>query len=409
MTKTVEVDADVVKAISDEVAKSLQPQIDEIKAAQEADVEKSKLKTDETVEGEVVGKYDSMTKEKFAIAQLNAALQGNGAELAELNKHALKTLQDAGLVEKATYLNAGTDADGGVFVPNAELLKDVFSVLPEFSSVAGLLREITLTEGDSIDVTSITADVVLTEVGTEGGTKTVTKPTTAGGNVAVREFAGIAILTKKLLKQSAIDVYGIIRDSFARAIAKKREQLILTDSTSGIALKAGVASVVNSTASAANAKVDSLTVKQVKSLPFKVPTASAAGGTYVFSRLLLAELDGKEDSTGQPVVTISGTQSGGALSGTFNGYPFVVSEVLGVTDAASTVHAIFGNFGKYGVLVRQGAVDAQVFDSGIVVDGSSVSHNLIQENKVAMRQEIWENVGYPIPSAFAKLSTTAAA
>lgn len=408
MTKTIEVDAEVVKAISEEVTKSIQPQIDELKTgvdAAKADIEKSKLATDEQ-EAEVLTKYDKMSKEAFTLAQVSACLNKNGAELQELNAHALKTLEKAGYVdiEKATYLNAGTTADGGAFVPNASLLEDVFSVLSNYSSIAGLGREITLTEGDSLDVATLTADVVMTEVGSEGGDKGVTKPTIGDGNVAVREFAGIAILTKKLLRQSAIDVYAVIRDSFARAIAKKREELTLTDSTSGIVSKSGV--VVKTLASTKVAVAD-FTWKDIKGMPFLVPVASAMGGEYVFSRLLAGHLDTLQDSEGRDLDILK-WDAEGALTGTLkNGYRFRVAETLGTSDAASTVHAVFGNWNQYMVRLKQGAVDSQVFDSGTVVDGSSVSHNLIQQNKVAMRVESWENVGFPIAGAFVRARTAA--
>lgn len=404
--QTIEIDASVTEAITKSVLEGLQPQIEEMKKSVEVtkDKEVSKLKTDKKAEeGEVVGKFDAVTKEAFAVRQLNAALSGNNKELQELNDHALKTLREKGLINKATYLNAGTDADGAVLVPNADLLTDVLNLLPTYSPLANELRVITLTNGSSIDVSTLTADVIMTEVGTEGGTKAVTKPTLGDANVAVREFAGIALMTKKLVQQSAVDVYAVLRDSFARAIAKKREELILTDSTSGIINKSGVVVVTSATG---NNTVAELTLAEIMAMPFSVPTSSAAGGMYVFSRLLLAQLSTKFDTTGQPIVTVD-TGSAGALTGTFNGYRFVVSEVLGTSDSASTVHAVFGNFARYGVIVRQGAVDTAVFDSGTVVDGGSVTHNLIQENKLAMRTEIWENVGYPLPSAFVRLRTAA--
>lgn len=405
--KTIEIDESVTKAITDSVMAGLQPQLEELKKqAQPQDKEVSKLAggDSQAVEGEVVSKYSKMSKETFAVAQLHAALSGNQKELGELNTHALKTLQDKGMVTKATYLNAGTDADGAVLVPNADLLTDVLNILPQYSALANELRVVNLTTGSSIDVSSLTADVVMTEVGTEGGSKAVTKPTLGDTNVPVREFAGIALMTKKLVQQSAIDVYAVLRDSFARAIAKKREQLILTDSTSGIVNKAGV---VANTLATGNTLVANVDYADIMGLPYRVPTSSAAGGIYVVSRTLLASLAGRVDANGQPIVMLDAA-SAGSLTGRFsNGYRFVVSEVLGATDAASTTHAVFGNFAQYGVVVRQGAIDSAVFDSGTVVDGGSVSHNLIQENKLAMRVETWENVGYPLPGAFVLLTTSA--
>ena len=405
-----EITDEVIKSIASLVtvdAKEVAKELAEIQKADKAasDVEKSKLKNEEkAVEGEVLGEFDKLSKEAFAVKQLSAALTRDDALLEKMNAHAIKSLEKAGLVEKATYLNAGTAADGGVLVPNADLLNDILTLLPNYSPLANLLRTITLTDGNSIDIDALITDVTMTEVGTEGGSKTVTKPALQKSNIAVREFAGIALMTKKLIKQSAIDVYALLRDSFARAIAKQREALIITDATSGLVTLSGVTQL---TAAATNTTVAKIPLAQLKQMPFSVPTASGNGGTYVFSRLLLASLATREDTTGQPILTVNST-NGGTLSGTFNGYPFVVSELLGTTDAISTVHAIFGNFAEYGFLVRQGAIDTAVFDSGTVTDGSAVVHNLIQENKLAMRTEIWEAVGFPLPAAFVRLRTAAA-
>lgn len=356
------------------------------------------------VEGEVLGKFAKESKEEFAVKQLLAALNGNADELAERNDHALKTLRAKGLINKATYLNAGTDADGGYIVPNDELLTDVLNTLSTYSELANEARVINLTNGDGLDLSTLTADVVMTEVGSEGGSKTVTKPTLGGANVNVREFAGIALMTKKLVRQAVIDVYGVLRDSFARAIAKKREELLLTDSSSGVVTKSGV--VVKTLASTKVAVAD-FTWSDIKGLPFLVPVEAAKGGIYVFSRLLAAELDGMQDTQGRDLDLLKWDAGSNMTGTTKNGYRFIVAETLGATDAVSTVHAIFGNFKQYAFIVRQGAIDSAVFDSGTVTDGSSVEHNLIQENKLAMRVETWENVGYPLPGAFVRARTAA--
>lgn len=376
------------------------------KMAAKTDKEVSKIADDKkkAVEGEVLDGYSKESKEVFATKQLLAFLSKDYDELKARNEHAIKTLEKAGLVEKATYLNAGTGADGAYFVPNNELLTDVLNMLPEFSVLANEARVINLTDGNGIDVSTLTADVTMTEVGSEGGDKTVTKPTAGDAVIDVREFAGIALLTKKVIRQAAMDVYAILRDSFARAIAHNREKLLLTDSTSGIINKSGV--VVTQLAST-KIHVSDITWKEVKAMPFSVPTKAAMGGMYVFSRLLAASLDGMEDNQGRDLDLLKWDE-GSNLSGTTkNGYRFVVAESLGTSDAVSTVHAVFGNFSQYAIVVRQGAIDTAVFDSGTVTDGSSTVHNLIQENKIAMRVETWENVGYPLPGAFNVIETAA--
>lgn len=404
--------ASLVTVDTAEIAKELDRIQKEAQAELDAktDKELSKLQTKEAKEAQdaIDAKdFSKMSKEQFAVTQLSAALNGNKSVLAEMNVIAMKSLEDAQLIEKATYMNAGTAADGGVLVPNAELYNDILSLLPTYSPLAGLANVVTLTDGSSIDVDALITDVTMTEVGTEGGSKAVTKPALQKTNVAVREWAGIALLTKKLLKQSAIDVYALLRNSFARAIAKTRENMLIVDGSNGLSTLSGV-TVLNAGGSTTSGKINVslIPIADVKRMPFRVPTASGNGGTYVFSRLLLEALVTREDTTGQPILTLNST-NGGTLSGTFNNYPFVVSELLGTTDAVSTVHAIFGNFSEFAFVVRQGGIDTEIFNSGSVTDGSAVVHNLIQENKIAFRVEAWENAGFPLPSAFVRLRTSA--
>lgn len=324
-------------------------------------------------------KYD------FTAQQFVAWVNKDTKKLSELNQIAIDSFKDQS-GSKATYMNTGVVADGGAIVPSAQLLADVYTLLSEYSTVSNDLRVITLTEGDSLDVATLLADVVVSEVTTEGGNKPVTKPTFGDGNVALREFAGIAILTKKLVRQAAVNVYDILRESFARAIANERAIMALTDPSSGIVNKAGVVTVTGDDYDA------------IRRMPYRLPTAAVPGAKYYISRELLETLDTAVDGEGRDLDIV--TLDGDGLSGRFkNGFQFAVEEVLG----GSQPDAVFGNFGRYGILLRQGAVESETFDQGTVVDGSSVTHNLIQQNKLAHRVAFYENVGYPLPGAFAVL------
>lgn len=412
-TEVIEVGTEVTEAVAKEVSKDIDAKFEELTKQLEERIAEVSKKEEEIVdkgargaaEAEVVEGLDALTKEEFVKRQFTALVKGQTETLKEMNEHAAKSLLDAGVINKATYMNVGTDADGGYLVPNADLLSEVMEVLPEYSALAGELRVITLNEGSSLDIATLTADVVMTEVGSEGGSKADTKTTVGTKNVAVREWAGIAIVTKKLLNQSAVDIWDMLRSSFARAIAKKREELALTDSTVGITNDAGV---VEYQLAATNTSYTDVTWSDMKKLPYQVPTDSANGGIYVVSRLLLGHLDSLSDTTGQDIVTVDGTNGAGQLTGRFkNGFRFVVAETLGTADAVDTPFAVFGNFSRYGVVLRQGQVDMSIFDSGVVNDGTT-DHNLINENKMAMRVETWENVGYPLPGAFVMLTTAAA-
>lgn len=336
----------------------------------------------EVVEAEAeVVTTKSFDKVELMAKQFSAWVTKDATELEKLNKMALDTYKT-----KATYHNTGVTADGGAIVPSNEFLTDVFTQLDQYSSIANDLRVITLTEGNGLDIATLLTDVVVTEVGTEGGNKPVTKLVFGDGDISVREFAGIAIVTKKLVRQAAVNVYDILRDSFARAIANKRAELALTDATSGIINKAGITDVSTGAMP---------TWAEIKSMPYAVTVAASQGGKYYISRELLESLDGVVvEGVDQNYVSLSGD----GLTGTFkNGYPFAVEEVLG----SSSAHAVFGNAGRYGILLRQGVVENETFDTGIVTDGSDVDHNLLQQNKLANRVAFYENVGWPLPSAFA--------
>nr|DAI35901.1 MAG TPA: major capsid protein [Caudoviricetes sp.] len=329
-----------------------------------------------------------LDKYDFTAKQFMAFVQKDAKTLAELNKQAVASYGQHGVKIKGNLMTAGAVEDGGAIVPSAELMKDVFTTLETISSVAGDLRVVTLESGNSISYASLLNDVIIKEVDAEGGKKAATKLKFAKGNLALREFAGIAVLTKKLVRQAAINIYDILVESFARAIANKRASMALTDAKSGLYKTTGVTKLETA--------ADIPTWDEVRSMPYKVAAAAARGAKYYISRQLLEVLDtNTKDKNGRDLEVVK--LNGDGLSGTFkNGFPFVVEDVLG--DDKN--HAVFGNMSTYGVLLRQGNVESETFDAGEVEDEGSIKHNLLQENKMAHRLAFYENVGYPIPSAF---------
>lgn len=353
-------------------------------------IEAAKTTAGKSVAPATVNKSKSakvMDKIELTAKQFVAFVNKDTEKLAALNKEALATYSNVKVAD--ALLNTTTTADGGALVPSAELLADVYSLLGTYSAVANDLRVITLDKGDSLDVSTLITDVIMTEVEAEGGDKAVTKPVLGDANVSLREFAGIALVSKKLIRSAAVNVYAILRDSFARAIARKRAEMALTDATSGILNKQGVKEV----AMAGTA----VTYADIKKMPYAVDATASQGGKYYLSRAALEALDTETDKNGRDLDII--TMGSDGLSGRFkNGYPFAVEESL--TGASSEV--IFGAMNRFGILLRQANVEDETFDTGVVNDGN-VEHNLLQQNKVAERVAFYENVGYPLPNAFAKL------
>lgn len=356
----------------------------ETEAEKEVKMTEAEKKSIQTAQAEQEVATKSFDKVDHAAKQFAAYLAKDAKKLKELNEEALKTYTGT----KATYLNTSVAADGGAIVPSAQLLEDVYNTLDVYSAVANDIRVVTLESGDSLDIASLVDDVVMTEVAAEGGNKTVTKPDFGESDITLREFAGIAILTKKLVRQAAVNVYDILRNSFARAIARKRADLILTDTTSGI--------VNNANASTIDTAAAIPTYAELTSAAWTVPVAAVSGAKYYLSREALGAIAQEVDQAGNPYVTLDGETG---LTGRLrNGFRFEVEESLGVNGAP---HAVFGNFNRFGILLRQGAVESETFDTGIVVDGADVEHNLLQQNKLAHRVAFYENAGFPVPAAFA--------
>lgn len=368
--------------------------------ASKEDKESNKLNSEQkAVEGEVVSKFEKLDKYDFAAAQFKAWVTGNKKELSELNQVAIKSYSEK--VEKATYMNVGTAADGGAIVPNRELLTEVFNVLGVYSQVAADLRPVTLQEGSGIDYASLVQDVVVSEVASEGDDKPMTKLVFAEGNLDVREMAAIAVVTKKLVRQAAVNIFELLRDSFARAIARKRAEMALTDATSGIVGKSGVNTI---TTPAGNTAVTDVTWNDLKRMIHATPAEARQGGKFYISSALLETLDVAEDSTGRSLdlITLDANGTSGTLP---NGMRFSVEDGLG---EGSAPHAVFGAMNRYGILLRQGTVENETFDTGTVVDGSSTEHNLLQQNKLAQRVAFYENVGFPVENAFTILELASA-
>ena len=76
--------------------------------------------------------------------------------------------------------------------------------------------------------------------------------------------------------------------------------------------------------------------------------AAVAGAKYYLSREALGVIAQETDAAGNSYVTLDGEAG---LSGRFrNGFRFSVEESLGGVNP----HAVFGNFARFGILLRQG-------------------------------------------------------
>lgn len=324
-------------------------------------------------------------------AHLKALKFGDKEAVKAFNQHAIDTNVKAG------YMNVTTTADGGGFVPDSDLLNEVFNLEANYGIAARLCRTVNVSS-DSVKAAALSANVSFTEVTTETGTKATTKPSFTYPTVDLREFAGIVVMTDQLLEDAAFDIRGFISEELARAAAKKEDELLLTDATTGLTKIAGTV-VVRIGAALANLDGDDIVDAEVG-----VPTASAEGGSWIVARAAVGTLRKLKSTAGDYLW-------GGGIAGnadkTLGGNPVYVSEVL--NDAATGLdkaYGVFGNFGRYAVLIRKAGLKLTFHDSGIVNVGGT-DFNLIQQDMTALRAVIRRNVFIPLPGAFSVLKSNA--
>lgn len=324
-------------------------------------------------------------------AHLKALRNGDKEAVKAFNEYAVETNVKAG------YMNVTTTADGGGFVPDADLLNEVFSLEANYGVAARLCRTVNVSS-DSVKAAALSASVEFTEVTTETGSKATTKPSFTYPTVDLREFAGIVVMTDQLLEDAAFDVRGFVAEELARAAAKKEDQLLLTDADTGLL---NIAGTVVTRIGAALANLDG---DDIVDASMSIPTASAEGGSWIVSRVAVGALRKLKGSDGQ---YLWGGGIAGTAGTTLGGAPVYISEVMPTATTGTNVgYAVFGNFGRYAVLIRKAGLKLTFHDSGTVNVGGT-DYNLIQQDMTAMRAVIRRNVFIPLPGAFAVVKSNA--
>ena len=392
MEKEFELDEAAIKAIAEQVTVDTDSIAEKVaeKLAAKADKPANK-KVGEVEDADKGVAIKDMTADQRTREHLKALRDGNRELVKEFNQYAVESNVKAG------YMNVTTTADGGGFVPDADLLNEVFSLEANYGVAARLCRTVNV-NSDSIKAAALTATVSFTEVTTETGTKATTKPSFSYPTVDLREFAGIVVMTDQLLEDSAFDVRGFVAEELARAAAKKEDELLLTDATTGLLRIAGTV-VVRIGAALANLDVD-----DVIDGMYGVPTASQEGGSWIVARAAVPVLRKLKGSDGQ-YIWAGSTNSD--VPSTLAGAPYYISEVMQDTATGlDKAYAVFGNFSRYAVLIRKAGLKLTFHDSGTVNVGGT-DYNLIQQDMTALRAVIRRNVFIPLPGAFAVLKSNA--
>lgn len=403
MSKQIEIDAEVVKEIASEVTKGLTPVVaaevtKQIEAA-EATITKDINDGGGDVKDKAVKPFaplgklfttpiKELPKEQRMLVAIKAYAEKNYEKLNEYNEASLEQWR-----EKGNEMDTLTDADGGYLVPDADFVADVSRLSAEYGVA---LRDATVrtVRGNSVKLNKLVSDVTLYETA-EQGTIQGTKVVLGQEDVTLKKYAGNAIISRELEEDSAVDVYNLLVDSFARARAKKADEITFTHATMGILNTAGVfaigwgAALSNMTADALLQAEDEL-----------VSDALNGAKYYLHRRVLGVARRLKASGTGEYLFAPV-TQGNAA---TINGYNFERVEVMPSVTTANEPFIVFGNLKHYVLAVKRG-LRIEVLTEGIVKDAGGNDVNLAQSDQFAVKATTRMAGGVVHPEAFVLIGT----
>lgn len=219
----------------------------------------------------------------------------------------------------------------------------------------------------------------------------------------LRELAAIVPIAANVLDDEDFDILGELKQEFADAIAKEIDRVVLV--------------------SADNAMPDDFPSSIMTGMPagHKISHATFSGDYYdellgvdgVFSQV---EQDGyevtgmvgslrlkgllrglRDGSTGVPIFAPS---MAAGIPGTVSGVPTDFS--AHIPDA--TALAIAGDWNQLVWTIAQD-IKFDVFDTGVIQDGNgAIQHNLMQEDKVALRVTFRFGFALPVPATYTTVS-----
>lgn len=396
--ETIEIDAETVKAIAEQVAEiskaandekidaAIAKAVEATKAQMESatkknlkddgeDDEKAEDKADDKADANA-DPLDAEPKELRLVRMLRAQMNGDSATAMAYQKHAMK------LREKAGYANETTDADGGYLVPDPEFDTTVYENLPKYG-LAFQFGDVRQTMRNSVRVISLSSGLSFYTTA-EAGVKTSAKLQFNQKIVDLIKYAVIVPATDELADDSAVDFWQLVTKELSRAYAKKADEIMFTDATMGITNTSGVLA----------------------------EAVSGAGTTITWNDLLVSEAkleDGIDTSnfawymrkeTWYRLIALKGSTNDHYLAGSLTtgwvpnpaqpstpwGTPVRFARVLPTSTSVSSNDAfcVYGDLSNY-IMYNKRGMALKVLTEATIVDSESQNYNLATQDGTAMR------------------------
>lgn len=362
-TVSVDVDDEVSEKIASAVIEKLvNSQVAKDTPAKKAPAPAAKVETKDPIE--------SMSKEVRFAKQLSAALKNDQETLRKFNQHA---------IEKANYQNEGTDADGGYLVPDADFEAEVQRLEEEYGAARKGGIRVTRVNSNALKINKKADGFTFVETA-EAGAKSGVKMEFAQVEVVLRKFAAILPWTDELEEDSAVDLFREFTTEFARAKARLEDELVFTDSTSGIVNQSGliVTAIGGSAWNTTNLDGDDL-LNAINS----VPSVIGANGAFFMHRNafnVVRQLKVNAEANNYLVTPdVNGQMR-------IFGRPVIVTEVLpGTLTTNNETYAIYTDLSRVSRLIEKRGMQLDVLREATIADEGGSTINLARQDMKALR------------------------
>lgn len=386
--KNIEIDEAVVKAVADEVSKTIQqPSVEDIAEKVASKVAEA---TEKSVKKNIDEEPEAKRNLKKGLSTMPKELRFAKGLIAERRKdyNTLREYNDFSVkewAEKANYNNVGTAADGGALVPDPEFIAEVERLTDEYGT-ASRMATVRKTDRDSVTLLSGSNEVSFTKVG-EATAANAQKLTYTSSTVTLDKYILSQIMTSELVEDSAINIYADATNEVARARAKLFDQLVFTDSTYGLLSAAVSDAYKTQTVGAALSNFD---FDDAMDAIYKVVSSARRNGAFYMHSTVWNEL--RQTKTGDGSNSAANYYAGsplGDVTPSIGGYPVHLVDVM--PDAgditANEAFAVFGDLSRVKLHVKR-TLETKTFDAGVVPDAGGTDFNLISQDAFAMRSTL---------------------
>lgn len=295
------------------------------------------------------------------------------------------------------------------FTVNSELSAEIRHLVTEYGIARQEMTTVALSK-DSYKANSLVTDVSVYWVD-EGGVVLSTQAVLGQDTLTLEKLGAIVTLTRELLEDEEIDLFGFIAGRVAEGFAHKEDSAFFTGEGTGDTANAEFEGVLYATGAgevempSASDEFTDLTADLLLDMQDKAPQSIAKNGKYYMHRSIRNIVRKLKNSITGEYVYQDATNNGPAM---LWGRPVVEVEVMpSVADSASdTPFIVYGDLKKSSLLGYKGGIMADRFNAGTVQNvANNAEINLITTDREAIR---WiERVGYItiLPTALVVLKT----